>query len=91
MTPLLEIKKIVKNFGGLRATDELDFHVNEGEVVTLIGGPSTKTIKTDTAFAEFTDLPAGQYTVTVAYDDHADAALESTISVNSRHRRRDMR
>ena len=49
-------------------------------VVTLIGGPSTKTIKTDTAFAEFTDLPAGQYTVTVAYDDHADAALESTIS-----------
>ena len=49
-------------------------------VVTLIGGPSTRTIKTDTAFAEFTDLPAGQYTVTVAYDDHADAALESTIS-----------
>ena len=49
-------------------------------VVTLIGGPSTKTIKTDTAFAEFTDLPAGQYTVTVAYDDHADAALESTIN-----------
>ena len=49
-------------------------------VVTLIGGPSTKTIKTDTAFAEFTDLPAGQYTVTVAYDGHADAALESTIS-----------
>ncbi len=30
-------------------------------VVTPIGGPSTKTIKTDTAFAEFTDLPAGQY------------------------------
>ena len=49
-------------------------------VVTLIGGPGTKTIKTDTAFAEFTDLPAGQYTVTVAYDDHADAALESTIN-----------
>ena len=49
-------------------------------VVTLIGGPSTKTIKTDTAFAEFTDLPAGQYTVTVAYDGHADAALESTIN-----------
>ena len=49
-------------------------------VVTLIGGPSTKTIKTDTAFAEFTDLPAGQYTVTVAYDDHADASLESTIN-----------
>ena len=49
-------------------------------VVTLIGGPSTKTIKTDTAFAEFTDLPAGQYTITVAYDGHADAALESTIS-----------
>ena len=49
-------------------------------MVTLIGGPSTKTIKTDTAFAEFTDLPAGQYTVTVAYDDHADAALESTIN-----------
>ena len=49
-------------------------------VVTLIGGPGTKTIETDTAFAEFTDLPAGQYTVTVAYDDHADAALESTIN-----------
>ena len=49
-------------------------------VVTLIGGPSTKTIKTDTAFAEFTDLPAGQYTITVAYDGHADAALESTIN-----------
>lgn len=37
MTPLLEIKHIVKNFGGLRATDDLDFHVNEGEVVSVIG------------------------------------------------------
>lgn len=35
--PLLEINGLTKSFGGLRAIQSLDFHVDEGEVVSVIG------------------------------------------------------
>jgi branched-chain amino acid transport system ATP-binding protein len=34
---LLEVKQLVKDFGGLRANDQVDLTVNEGEIVGLIG------------------------------------------------------
>jgi branched-chain amino acid transport system ATP-binding protein len=34
---LLEIKNLTKAFGGLTAIQELDFHVDEGQIVSLIG------------------------------------------------------
>jgi branched-chain amino acid transport system ATP-binding protein len=34
---LLEVKQLVKDFGGLRANDHVDLHLNEGEIVGLIG------------------------------------------------------
>lgn len=34
---LLEVRKLTKNFGGLTAVDNLDFDVNEGEILGLIG------------------------------------------------------
>ncbi|MFQ5804607.1 MAG: ABC transporter ATP-binding protein [Candidatus Methylomirabilales bacterium] len=34
---LLETKGLGKNFGGLRAIDSLDFHIDEGEIVSIIG------------------------------------------------------
>jgi len=34
---LLEVKGLVKRFGGLVAVDNLDFSINEGEIVGLIG------------------------------------------------------
>jgi branched-chain amino acid transport system ATP-binding protein len=34
---LFETKSLTKAFGGLKAIDELDFHVEEGEIVSLIG------------------------------------------------------
>lgn len=34
---LLETHKLTKDFGGLRAIQNLDFHVDEGEIVSLIG------------------------------------------------------
>ena len=34
---LLEIRNITKQFGGLNAIDGLDFHINEGEIVSVIG------------------------------------------------------
>jgi branched-chain amino acid transport system ATP-binding protein len=34
---LLEIKKLSKDFGGLRAIDRLDFHIDKGEIVSVIG------------------------------------------------------
>ena len=37
MPPLLEIKGLTKNFGGLAAVRNLDFTVNKGELVGLIG------------------------------------------------------
>lgn len=36
-TPLVKMKKICKRFGGIRALHEIDFHLNAGEVVGLIG------------------------------------------------------
>lgn len=35
--PLLEAKQVSKSFGGLTAVNKVDFHIEEGEVVSLIG------------------------------------------------------
>jgi branched-chain amino acid transport system ATP-binding protein len=35
--PLFEFKDVTKTFGGLTVADSLNFHVNEGEIVSLIG------------------------------------------------------
>jgi len=37
MEPILEVKHLTMDFGGLRALDKLDLDVNEGEIVALIG------------------------------------------------------
>lgn len=34
---ILETKKLSINFGGIKAVDEVDFHINKGEIVGLIG------------------------------------------------------
>ena len=35
--PLLEVKSVTKNFGGLRALDSVSIHLDEGEILGLIG------------------------------------------------------
>ena len=35
--PLLELKGVTKDFGGLRAVDHVSFQVNKGEIFGLIG------------------------------------------------------
>jgi branched-chain amino acid transport system ATP-binding protein len=37
MKPVLEVKNLTMNFGGLRALDQLDLDVHQGEIVALIG------------------------------------------------------
>jgi branched-chain amino acid transport system ATP-binding protein len=37
MTVMLDIKKLEVAYGGIKAIKGIDFHVNEGELVTLIG------------------------------------------------------
>lgn len=37
MTRLLEIENVSITFGGLKAIDDLNFHVDEGEIVSVIG------------------------------------------------------
>ena len=37
MKPILEIKNLSKNFGGLKALTDVSFHINAGEIVGLIG------------------------------------------------------
>ena len=34
---LLEVRNLSKQFGGLKAVDEVDFHVEKGEIVSIIG------------------------------------------------------
>jgi branched-chain amino acid transport system ATP-binding protein len=35
--PLLELRDVTKDFGGLRVVDDLKLHVDEGEIVSVIG------------------------------------------------------
>jgi branched-chain amino acid transport system ATP-binding protein len=35
--PLLELRDVIKDFGGLRVVDDLNLHVDEGEIVSVIG------------------------------------------------------
>ncbi len=37
MAPLLEASRLVKSFGGLVAVNDLDFHLDRGEILGLIG------------------------------------------------------
>lgn len=37
MAPILDVKQLTMDFGGLRALDSIDFHINTGEIVALIG------------------------------------------------------
>ncbi len=37
MQPILEIRNLCMDFGGLRAIDTLDLHIRQGEIVALIG------------------------------------------------------
>ena len=34
---LLEVSNVSKQFGGLAAVSNVDFHVNQGEIVSIIG------------------------------------------------------
>lgn len=35
--PMLKVENIVKNFGGFRALDGVSFHLNQGEILGLVG------------------------------------------------------
>ena len=37
MNPVLEVIGLSRDFGGLRALNDLDITINEGEIVALIG------------------------------------------------------
>ena len=37
IVPALQISNLSKDFGGLRAVDQVSFHVEKGELVGLIG------------------------------------------------------
>jgi branched-chain amino acid transport system ATP-binding protein len=37
MKPILEVKQLTMDFGGLRALDHIDFDIRQGEIVALIG------------------------------------------------------
>ncbi len=37
MAPILDVKKLRMDFGGLRAVNDVDLHINQGEIVALIG------------------------------------------------------
>jgi branched-chain amino acid transport system ATP-binding protein len=37
VTTLLQVQELSKSFGGVRAVDKVDFHADEGEIVSVIG------------------------------------------------------
>ncbi|MBR8744651.1 ATP-binding cassette domain-containing protein [Nocardiopsis sp. MG754419] len=60
-TPVLELSGISKTFGAVRALDEVDFHVDEGEVVALLGdnGAGKSTLVKVIAGAHTADVGGG--------------------------------
>lgn len=60
MTPLLELKDIRKDFGGLRAVDDVSLTVPEGAIVGLIGPNGSGKSTLIDLIAGSTDLSAGQ-------------------------------
>ena len=55
--PILEVKEVTKTFGGILALNRVSFHVNEGEILGIIGpngSGKTTLINCITAFIKMT-------------------------------------
>ena len=39
MEHIVEIKNLKKHFGELRVLDDINFHIDKGDVITVIGSP----------------------------------------------------
>ncbi len=59
-TPLLELRNLQVNYGGIRALDGIDLTVREGEIVTLIGANGAGKTTTLRAISRLLPVAGGQ-------------------------------
>ena len=60
MTAMLDVKKLEVAYGGIKAIKGIDFHVDEGELVTLIGANGAGKSSTLRALSGLIKPAAGQ-------------------------------
>ena len=72
--PLLEIRDLNVSYGAIRALHGVSFHVNEGEVVTLIGANGAGKSTTLRTISGFLPVTSGE----VIYDGEAITGFEAS-------------
>ena len=72
MSPLLEVTGLIKNFGGVRAVDRVDFHADRGEIVSVIGPNGAGKTTVFNVVTGFYDPDAGQ----MRFDGHSLVGLK---------------
>ena len=63
--PGLQISELTKDFGGLKAVDQISFHVNEGEFVGLIGPNGCGKTTTFNCISGMFEITSGRREMTV--------------------------
>jgi len=79
MTPLLELKNLRKDFGGLRAVDDVSLAVPEGAIIGLIGPNGSGKSTLINLIAGSTDLSGGQ--VLFASQDISDLPADEVFKM----------
>jgi ABC-type branched-subunit amino acid transport system ATPase component len=69
--PLLDVRNLTRAFGGLTAVDDVDFHVDEGEIVSLIGPNGSGKTTFFHCVSGFYQPSAGDIRLTIARRTHS--------------------
>lgn len=69
--PLLDVRNLTRAFGGLVAVDNVDFHVDEGEIVSLIGPNGSGKTTFFHCLSGFYQPSAGDVRLTIAGHTHS--------------------
>jgi len=81
--PLLELERIDTFYGGIRALDGISLHVDEGEIVTLIGANGAGKSTTLRSISGLT--PARSGSIRFAGEEIARASAERIVAVGVCH------
>ena len=73
---LLQVKSLTQSFGGLTAVSNVDFHVNEGEIVSLIGPNGSGKTTFFHCLSGFYRPTAGEILLTVNGQTHSLVGLK---------------
>ena len=86
--PLLELKGVSLAFGGLKVVDDLDLHVDEGEIVSVIGPNGAGKTTLFNLITGIYDPDEGDITLDGASDRRARSRTRSASAASRARSRR---